>query len=69
MAMEKGLYAAPLGIDEASAQQPAMEIEIENPDSVTIGIDGAEIKIEPGEESDEDFAANLAEYKIGRAHV
>jgi hypothetical protein len=62
MAMEKGLYAAPVGIEELAAQEPAMEIEIENPDSVTIGIGDTEITLEPGQESDEDFTANLADY-------
>ena len=62
MAMEKGLYAAPTGIEEAAAQEPMLEIEIEDPESVTIGVDGKEITIEPGKESDEDFSANLAEY-------
>jgi len=62
MAMEKGLYAAPVGIEELAAQEPAMEIEIENPDSVTIGVGDTEITLEPGQESDEDFTANLADY-------
>jgi len=60
--MEKGLYAAPTGIEEAAAQEPMLEIEIEDPESVTIGVDGKEITIEPGKESDEDFTANLADY-------
>ena len=60
MAIEKALNQAPLGLigDEMS---PEIEIEIENPDSVTIGIDGLEIEIEPGKEEDDDFNANLAE--------
>ena len=62
MAMEKGLYAAPVGIEEAALQEPMLEIEIEDPESVTIGVDGKEIKIDPDKESDEDFTANLAEY-------
>jgi hypothetical protein len=62
MAIDKALYAAPLGIDELAEMEPELEIEIEDPESVTIGIDGMEIEIEPGEESDEDFSANLAEY-------
>jgi hypothetical protein len=58
MAMEKGLYAAPEGI-EALADQPDMEIEIVNPEEVHIAIDGMEIDIMPAEESD--FDMNLAE--------
>lgn len=59
MSMEKGLYAAPQGIME---DQPDLEIEIEDPESVTLRTDGLEIEIDPDEESDEDFEANLAEY-------
>jgi hypothetical protein len=62
MAIEKSLYQAPVGIEELAAAEPELEIEIENPDSVTIGMDGLEIEIEPAEETDEDFDANLAEY-------
>jgi hypothetical protein len=62
MAMEKGLYAAPMGMDQAAAEESPLEIEIENPDAVTIRADGLEIEMEPAEESDEDFNANLAEY-------
>ncbi len=39
-----------------------IEIEIENPDSVTIGMDGLEVVLEQGEETAEDFDANLADY-------
>lgn len=59
--IDKGLYAAPQGIDELAQEQEPIEIEIENPDSVTIGMDGLEITIEPGHEGSEDFNANLAE--------
>ena len=43
-------------------EEPAIEIEIEDPESVKIGIDGVEIEIEPGKDSDEDFDANLADF-------
>ena len=62
MAIEKALYQAPVGIDALAEQEPDMEIEIVDPESVTIGIDGLEIQIEPEEETAEDFDANLAEY-------
>jgi hypothetical protein len=62
MAIEKALYQAPTGIDALAEQEPEMEIEIVDPESVTIGIDGLEIEIEPAEESADDFDANLAEY-------
>lgn len=41
--------------------QPAIEIEVENPDSMKIGIDGIEIELEPSSEISEEFDANLAE--------
>ena len=43
MAIEKGLYAAPQGIDELAEQQAPLEIEIEDPEAVHVGIDGEEI--------------------------
>ena len=65
MAIEKSLYAAPQGIEELAAMDaaaPPIEIEIEDPESVRIGMDGLEIEIEPDKESEDDFNANLAEY-------
>ena len=62
MAMEPALYRAPLGLDAVMEDEEAIEIEIENPDSVTIGMDGIEVTLEPERESPEDFDANLAEY-------
>jgi hypothetical protein len=68
MSIEKSLYQAPVGLEAAAAEiEPDLEIEIENPDSVTIGMDGLEIEIEPVEESDDDFNANLAEYISDKA--
>ena len=61
MSIEKSLYQAPVGLDSL-AEEDAIEIEIVDPESVTIGIDGLEIEIEPSEPSDADFDANLAEY-------
>jgi hypothetical protein len=62
MSIDKALYRAPMGMDESAENEQPIEIEIEDPESVKIGIDGLEIEIEPGEDSDEDFSANLAEY-------
>lgn len=62
MAIDKALYQAPVGIDSLAEQEPEMEIEIVDPESVTIGIDGLEIEIEPTEEGEDEFDANLAEY-------
>jgi hypothetical protein len=63
MAIDKGLYQTPLGIEEEAMAQgfSPIEIEIEDPESVTIGIDGMPIvRIEEDDEED-DFADNLAE--------
>ena len=56
--IEKSLYQAPLGMTDLEP----IEIEIEDPKSVKIGLGDLEIEIEPAEPSDEDFDANLAEY-------
>jgi hypothetical protein len=42
-------------------EEPDLEIEIEDPESVTIGMDGLEIEIDPQEMDDDDFEENLAE--------
>jgi hypothetical protein len=42
--------------------EPMVEIEIEDPESVKIGMGGLEIELEPEAETAEDFDANLAEY-------
>ena len=62
MAIEKGLYQAPEGIEALAENETPIEIEIEDPESVTIGIDGLEIVLEPEEETADDFDANLADY-------
>jgi hypothetical protein len=61
MAIDKALYQLPQGIEALAEQESPLEIEIENPDSVTIGMDGLEIEIEPESEASDDFYANLAE--------
>ena len=61
MAIEKALYQLPQGIEALAATEPEIEIEIEDPESVKIGVDGLEIEIEPTRGTDEDFDANLAE--------
>ena len=62
MAIDKGLYAAPLGMEQLAMEEEPIEIAIEDPESVEVGIGPLSIHIEPEEESDEDFSANLAEY-------
>ena len=59
--MDKGLYAAPLGIEENMA--PPLEIEIEDPEAVRIGMGDIEIELTPDAEgTDEEFNANLADF-------
>jgi len=60
MDIAKSLYAAPQGLE--ALDMPDLEIEIENPDSVTVGIDGLEITLEPEAEAGGEFNSNLAEY-------
>ena len=63
MAIEKGLYAAPQGIEELAAMDegPEIEIEIEDPEAVRVGADGEELfSIEQGVD-EEEFNKNLAE--------
>ena len=62
--MEKSLYQAPIGINDEIEDMagPPLEIEIEDPESVSIGFGGMEIELEPKKETAEDFDANLAEY-------
>ena len=63
MAIDKALNQAPMGLSEdALSQIPAIEIEIEDPESVSIGMDGLEIEIEKREEGPDDFSANLADF-------
>ena len=59
--VDKGLYEAPVGIDEAAVEEQAIEIEIEDPEKVTIGIGDTKIVIDPDAMEDEEFSKNLAE--------
>jgi len=60
--MEKSLYQAPQGMMDSPSMGPDIEIEIENPEEVNIGLGGLEINLKPEKETEEDFDANLAEY-------
>ena len=65
MAIDKALSQAPMGLGAIPMMEegPELEIEIEDPESVEIGIDGMPImRIEEEEPSDKDFDANIAEY-------
>ena len=58
--MDKGLYSAPMGIEEEMGDN-ALEIEIVNPDQVTLDDGSVEITLEPDSGGEGDFDANLAE--------
>ncbi len=67
MAIEKGIFSAPLGMDEdltdiEEMEVPEVEIEIIDPAAVTLSDGGMEVTIIPGTEADfTEFGANLAE--------
>jgi len=67
MAIEKSVYAAPQGLEDSitdmeEMEVPDMEIEIVDPESVTLSDGSMEITIIPGNEVDfSEFGANLAE--------
>jgi len=70
MAIEKGQYAAPMGLEDlegdlegvAEMDVSDLEIEIVDPESVTLSDGSMEITIIPGNEQDfSEFGANLAE--------
>ena len=67
MNIDKGLYQAPAGLmgmmDDESIEEPQqVEIEIEDPEAVSITADGFKLEMRKGEETEEDFDANLAEF-------
>ena len=59
--MDKGMYAAPMGLG-VDSMEPDLEIEIENPDAVTLSDGSMEITLEAGDDKEAgEFGANLAE--------
>ena len=46
MPVDKALYQAPQGLEAIVGAEPDIEIEVEDPESVKIGVDGMEIEIE-----------------------
>jgi hypothetical protein len=64
--IDKALNQAPLGLNEEDLMgmmgEPDIEIEIEDPDSVSITADGMEITLIPEEGDEPDFDANLADF-------
>ena len=60
--IDKALYQQPLGLEELAQGEPELEIEIVDPEEVTIGMDGLEIQIGKESPEEEGFDDNLAEY-------
>lgn len=58
--MDKSLYQAPQGISEL--MEPDLEIEIEDPESVSLHMGDVDIDLKPQKETAGDFDANLADY-------
>ena len=59
--MAPSLYQAPMGLDDEEAEP--LQIEIENPDDVTISMGDIEIDLMPQDDTgDEEFDDNLADY-------
>ena len=61
MSIEKSLYAAPQGLADLVDQEPDIEIEIEDPEALSVSVDGEEIMSMDKEEGEEEFDENLAE--------
>jgi hypothetical protein len=59
--MEKSLYELPQGLEAIDQNEPELEIEIEDPESVTIGVDGEPILEIESEDEEDKFDENLAE--------
>jgi hypothetical protein len=65
MNMVPGIGGAPTGLDlqdEEIDDSPALEIEIDNPEGLKIGMGGVEIDLMPDEGHEAEFGANLAEH-------
>ena len=63
MAVDKSLYAAPLGIEEGAEAEASLEIEIVDPEMVTLDDGSVEVTIIPGADIGDTvpFDANLAD--------
>ena len=59
--IDQAINPAPMGLDSLMEEGPDIEIQIENPEGLQIGMDGMVIDLMP-EEEEEGFDDNLAEY-------
>ena len=56
--LDKALYT---NVPKLNTVEPDIEIEVENPESMKVGIGGIEIDLDPKDENSEEFDSNLAE--------
>ena len=61
MAIDKAINPAPQGLTGDETLQPDLEIQIEDPESVTLDDGSMEVTIEPDTAADDEFNANLAD--------
>ena len=62
MSIEKSLYQAPAGLDELlDTKEPDIEIEVEDPEALSVSVGGEEILSMEKTDDVEDFDINLAE--------
>ena len=63
MDIDKALNQAPLGLspEDMMGEEPALEIEIEDPEEVTIRMGDMELEIDPDAVDEDEFNENLAE--------
>ena len=59
--MEKSLYQAPVGLAEMM-DAPDVEVEVEDPESMSLHMGDVEIDLKPQRDTAEDFDANLADF-------
>jgi hypothetical protein len=59
--VDKGLYAAPKGMEQLAEEEQEIEIEIVDPEEVTIKAGDIEITIDPDVMEEDEFSENLAE--------
>jgi len=59
--IDQAINPAPMGLDSLMEEGPDLEIQIENPEGLQIGMDGMVIDLMP-EDEEEGFDDNLAEY-------
>ena len=59
--IDKALYQQPQGLEDLARGEPELEIEIVDPEEVSIKGPGFELELIEAEEGEEEFSANLAE--------